>query len=66
MYFTSYSSDNALIGIYAYPVKSLTEGVTTIDADSEKFLTNDAAKIKCILLKDDLITPVCKNGEVDN
>jgi len=66
LYFASYSSDNALIGIYAYPVKSLTEGVTTIDADSEKFLTNDAAKIKCILLKDDLITPVCKNGEVDN
>ena len=66
LYFASYSSDNALIGIYAYPVKSLTDGVTTIDADSEKFLTNDAAKIKCILLKDDLITPVCKNGEVDN
>lgn len=64
VYFAAYSADNALVGIDVIPDVSIKSGATRINADAQKFVTQGASKIKCIITKADGITPLWKNDEL--
>ncbi len=64
VYFAAYTSDNTLVGIDVKPVTSFEAGATKLTANTEKFTTQGATKIKCIITKADGITPLWKNDEL--